>query len=207
MWTSIWHTKTMLNLSFKFMYLLMLLLMLLPLQHFAAFILAPKQGKPKIWMHINHCLSSVKGIPIQEVQILLCVDAAASDAENLRMWCLASLVDFFWRNFVPKSLEQLCKTNQFTKQRLNNKHSVEKEFFIHTIEIFSNSRMLVKSYRYWLWNWQSKGGNLLSDSLPSRVVRFWALVSFTFVHTCTWQWRHGKWRASSTKITEFCWGI
>ena len=38
-------------------------------------------------MHIKHCLSSAKAIPIQEVRIqkLLCVDAAASDAENLCM--------------------------------------------------------------------------------------------------------------------------
>ena len=35
-------------------------------------------------------------MPIQEVQKLLCVDAAASDAENLCLWCLASFVDIFW---------------------------------------------------------------------------------------------------------------
>ena len=35
-------------------------------------------------------------MPIQELQKLLCVDAAASDGENLCMWCLASLVDIFW---------------------------------------------------------------------------------------------------------------
>ena len=63
---------------------------------FLAFILTPEEGLPKIWMHTNHCLSSVKAIPIQEVQKLLCVDAAASDDENLYMWCLASLVDIFW---------------------------------------------------------------------------------------------------------------
>ena len=33
MWTSIWHTKTVLSVSFKFMDLLMRLLMLLPAQH------------------------------------------------------------------------------------------------------------------------------------------------------------------------------
>ena len=44
-------------------------------------------------MHINHCLSSAKAIPIQEIQKLLCVDAAESDAENFCMWCLAILVD------------------------------------------------------------------------------------------------------------------
>ena len=50
---------------------------------FAAFILIHEKSKPKIGMHINHCLSSAK--PIQEVQKLLCVDAAVSDAENLCM--------------------------------------------------------------------------------------------------------------------------
>ena len=85
-----------------------------------------------------------------------------------------------WIFFVPKSLEQLCKTKQFTKQLFNNKQSVKKEFFIHIIEICCNLGMLVKSYRYWLLSWQSKSGNLLSDSLPSRVIRFRALVSFTY---------------------------
>ena len=46
---------------------------------FAAFILLiPEESKPKIWMHINHCLSSAKAIPIQKK--LLCVYAAASYA-------------------------------------------------------------------------------------------------------------------------------
>ena len=96
---------------------------------------------------------------MQEVQKFLCVDAAASDAKNLCMWCLASFVDIFLRNYGPKSLEQLCKTQQFTKQRFNNEQTVEKEFFIHIIEICCHSGMLVKSYRYWLLNWQPLGGN------------------------------------------------
>ena len=31
---------------------------------FAIFILTPEEGKPKIWMHIIHCLGSAKAIPI-----------------------------------------------------------------------------------------------------------------------------------------------
>ena len=62
---------------------------------FAAFIWTPEDGKPNIWMHIQHCLGNAKAIPIQEVQEMLCVDAAASDAENLWMWCLASIVNDF----------------------------------------------------------------------------------------------------------------
>ena len=49
-------------------------------------------------MHIKHGLSSAKAIPIQEAQELHYVDAAASDAENLCRWCLASPVDIF-KNF------------------------------------------------------------------------------------------------------------
>ena len=41
------------------------------------------------------------------------------------------------------------RLKRFTKQRFNNKQTVEKEFFIHIIEICCNSGMLVKSYRYW----------------------------------------------------------
>ena len=45
----------------------------------AAFILTLEKSEPKIWMHIKHCLSSAKAIPIQEAQKLHCVDTAASD--------------------------------------------------------------------------------------------------------------------------------
>ena len=62
----------------------------------AAFILTLEKSEPKIWMHIKHCLSGAKAIPIQEAQKMHCVDAAASDAENLCRWCLASPVDMFW---------------------------------------------------------------------------------------------------------------
>ena len=36
----------------------------------AAFILTLEKSEPKIWMHIKHCLSSAKAIPIQEEQEL-----------------------------------------------------------------------------------------------------------------------------------------
>ena len=62
----------------------------------AAFILTLEKSDSKIWMHIKPCLSSVKAIPIQEAQKLHCVDEAASDAENLCRWCIASPVDIFW---------------------------------------------------------------------------------------------------------------
>ena len=80
------------------------------------------------------------------MQLHLMLKLFASDAW-LALW-------IFLSNFVPKSLEQLCNTKQFTKQRFNNKQTTEKEFFIHIIEICCNSGMLVKSYRYWLLNWQ-----------------------------------------------------
>ena len=76
----------------------------------AVFILTLEKSEPKIWMHIKHCLSSAKAIPIQEAQELHCVDTAASDAENLCRWCLASPVDIFLRIFIPNSLKRLCKT-------------------------------------------------------------------------------------------------
>ena len=54
-------------------------------------------------------------IPLGTFSILLCVDAAASDADNLCMWCFASLVDIFWNNSARLKL--------FTKQRFNNKQT------------------------------------------------------------------------------------
>ena len=121
---------------------------------FAAFIFITEERKSKIWMHINHCLSSTKAIRIQEVQKLLCVNAAASDAKNLRMWCLASLVDIFSEILIQNLWNNCARLKQFTKQRSNNKRTAEKEFFIHIIEICWNSEMFVKSYRYWLLKWQ-----------------------------------------------------
>ena len=73
----------MVNVSFKFMYSTDATADAASCSTFAAFILIPEESKSKIGMHINHCLSSVKAIPIQEVQKSLCVDAAVSDAENL----------------------------------------------------------------------------------------------------------------------------
>ena len=61
----------------------------------AAFISTLENSELKIRKHIRHYLSSDKAITIQEAQKLLCVDAAASDAENLCKWCLASFIDIF----------------------------------------------------------------------------------------------------------------
>ena len=91
---------------------------------------------------------------MQEVQKLLCVDAAASDAKTLCMWCLAKLVGIFWEFLFQNLWNNSARLKQFTKQRFNKKQTVEKEFFIQIIEICCNSGMLVKSYRYWLVNWQ-----------------------------------------------------
>ena len=77
-------------------------------------------------MHIKHCLSSDKATPIQKVQKLLCVDAAASDAENLCMWSLAGLVDIFWEILFQNIWNNSARLKQFTKQRFINTHNVEK---------------------------------------------------------------------------------
>ena len=93
-------------------------------------------------------------MPIQEEQKMLGVDAAASDAENLCMWCLASLVDTFWEILFQNLWNNSARLTQFTKQRFINKQTVDKQCFIHIIEICCNSGMLVKIYRFWLLNWQ-----------------------------------------------------
>ena len=69
--------------------------MLLPAQHLVLYIDPWGELIKKHLLHIIHYLTSAKAIPMQEVQKLLCVDAATSDAENLCMWCLARLVDIF----------------------------------------------------------------------------------------------------------------
>ena len=78
----------------------------------AAFIATPEESKPKIWMHIKQCLTSAKAIPIHEVQKLLCVDAAASDAENLCMWCLASPVNTFWEFLLQNLWNNSARPNR-----------------------------------------------------------------------------------------------
>ena len=65
-------------------------------------------------------------MPIQEVQKWLCVDAAASDAENLCMWCLAILVDIFWEFLFKNLWNSSARLKQFTKQGFNNKQTIEK---------------------------------------------------------------------------------
>ena len=79
---------------------------------------------------------------------MLCVNAAASDAENICMWYLASLVDIFWEILFQNLWNNSARLKQFTKQRFNNKQTAEKELFIHIIEICCNSEMFGKSYRY-----------------------------------------------------------
>ena len=70
--------------------------------------------------------------------------------------CGASLALWiFFEQFCSKIFgKNSARLKKFTKQRFNNKDAVEKDFFIHIIEICCNSGMLVKSYRYWLFNWQ-----------------------------------------------------
>ena len=104
-------------------------------------------------MHFNHCLSSAKALPTQEVQKLHCADAAAFDPENLCTECLASLVDIFLESLFQNVWNNSVRLTQFTKQRFNNKQTVRKEFsFIHIIEICCISGMLVKIDRYWFLN-------------------------------------------------------
>ena len=59
---------------------------------------------------------------------------------------------FFWEILFQNLWKNFARLKQFTKQRFNNKQTVEKEVFIDIIEICCNSGMLVKSYRYWLLN-------------------------------------------------------
>ena len=87
---------------------------------FAAFISTPEESKPKFWMHIKQCYTGAKTIPIHKVQKLLCVDAAASDADNLCMWCMASLVNIFWEILFQHLWNYSAILKQFTKQRFIN---------------------------------------------------------------------------------------
>ena len=69
-------------------------------------------------MHIKQRLTGAKTIPIHEVQKLLCVDAAASDAEILSMWCLASLLSIFWEILFQHLWNYSAILKHFTKQHL-----------------------------------------------------------------------------------------
>ena len=120
----------------------------------AAFILTLEKSKTKLWMHIKHCLSSAKAIPIQEAYKLHSVDAAASDAENLCKWCLASPVDIFWEFLYRILWNDSTRRIHYAKHVLFSHSTVKKDFFIHVIEICCKQGMLIKSCRYWLLNWQ-----------------------------------------------------
>ena len=81
----------------------------------ATFIATLEKSESKIWKHIRHCLSSDKAISTHKVQKLLCVDAAASDAENLCKWCLASFVDIFWEFLFQNLLNDSARRVQYVK--------------------------------------------------------------------------------------------
>ena len=141
----------------------------------SAFILTLEKSEPKIWMHTKHCLSSAKAIPIQEAQRLHCVDAAASDAENLCKGCLDSPVDIFWWFLFRILWNDSARRIQYARDILFSHSTVEKEFFIRAIEICNKQELLIKSCRYWLLNRQTKGGKLISDPFSSK-----ALATFTY---------------------------
>ena len=81
------------------------------------------------------------------MQLHLMLKIFVCDA-SLALWIFFLAILF--QNFRNNS----ARLKEFTKQRFNNTQTVEKDFFIHIIEICCNSGMLVKSYRYWLLNWQ-----------------------------------------------------
>ena len=101
----------------------------------AAFILTLEKSELKIWMHIKHCLSSAKAIPIHEAQKLHCVNAAASDAENPCRWCLASPVDIFWEFLFWVLQNDSARRVQYVTRVLFIHSTVENEFCIHVIKI------------------------------------------------------------------------
>ena len=121
---------------------------------FESFILTLEKSEPKIWMHIKHCLNSGKAITIQETQNMHSVDAAASDAENLCKWCLASLVDIVWEFLFQYILNDSARRLKYATHVLFGQSNVEKVFFIRVIEICCKSGLLIKSCRYWLLNLQ-----------------------------------------------------
>ena len=110
--------------KFEFMCLLMRLLSLLPAGHLLPFYWLAMRANKKIWIHIKHCLSSAKAMPIQKTLNLICGGVAASDAHNLcYLCCLASLADFifFFKNFCSEiSWTTLQDVNnlQIRKKRL-----------------------------------------------------------------------------------------
>ena len=74
---STWGTETTLNVSFVYTDATA---DAASCSKLAAFELIREENTPKILMHVKHCLSNTKAIPIQIAQSLLHVDAAACDA-------------------------------------------------------------------------------------------------------------------------------
>ena len=101
----------------------------------AAFILALEKSEPKIWIDIKLCVRSAQAIPIQEAQILHCVDAAASDAENLCRWCLATPWIFF-ENFCP----------EFFKTTLQDVYDMPHTFYLVILPKKKNFVFMLSEY-------------------------------------------------------------
>ena len=109
---------------------------------FAFFILTLEKSEPKIWMHIKHCLNSTKAIANQETQNMHCVDAAASDAENLCKWCLTSLVDIVWEFLFQNILNDYARRLQYATHVLVSPLTVQK----NSLFVSSNS---VANRKWW----------------------------------------------------------
>ena len=115
---------------------------------FASFLLTLEKSEPK--MHIKHCLNSAKAIAIQETQIMHCVDAAVSDAENLCKWCLASLVNIVWEYFFKNILNDSARRLQYATHVLFSQSTVEKHSLFGSSKSVANrecwSRVVVIGY-------------------------------------------------------------
>ena len=99
------------------------------------------ESKQEIWIHIKHCFSSAAVIWIQQLQLLLCIDAAASDASNLCTWYPVNLVYIFWefwfQSLIFKSLPNYWHmVNSITSYK--QKHQYLLHCAVHTLGFYPN---------------------------------------------------------------------
>ena len=86
---------------------------------------------------------------------------------------------------------------RFANRRFIESIDCRKQFFIRVIKF----KMYIKSYRYWLLNWQKHSPIY---NLWKRFVLELRCLRVKSVQTYMTQWRHGKRNASSTKFTDMC---
>ena len=159
-------------------------------------------------MHIKHCLSSAKAIPIQEaqncivlMQLHLMLKIFVGDAW-LAPWILL-------RTFDPNSLKRLRKTCRICHTSFSKSFNRRKRILYSCYRNLLQIGNVVQELSLLVNKLTILSRKIIQRSIffKSDLFSSSGFLHLWSVHVFKWQWRHGKWNTSSTEIKEICWEI